>query len=268
MLRRMQTMKRQPRYQLLADILRQKITSGGFQLGSRMPSELELSRNHGVSRGTVVKAVELLVAEGLAVRKQGSGTFVAGVNLRRDLGRLLSFTETVSGQGYVAGQRVLSFSTADRKICTSLKCFEPAMRLERVRLVDGLAAALHLSFLPKAILAQFSEYDAQSLVAGDESRFSLYSALKTAGHEIASASEIVTARLATVHEQQVLSLNDPSAVTVVTRQTYSKDDRLLEVTEAIYPAEQYTYETTLARHTTHPVPLRIRRYHNELTNGR
>jgi GntR family transcriptional regulator len=264
----MQALKRQPRYQFLADILRQQITSGAFPLGSRMPSEPELSRNYGVSRGTVVKAVELLVAEGLAVRKQGSGTFVAGINLRRDLGRLLSFTETVSGQGYVAEQRVLSFSTADRQISASLGCFEPAMRLERVRLVDGLAAALHSSFVPKAILAQFSEHDTQSLVAGNQSQFSLYSALENAGHEIASASEIVTARLAMAHEQQALSLNDPSAVTVVTRQTYSNDERLLEVAEAIYPAERYTYKTTLARHTTYQVPLRIHKDHKELTKGR
>jgi len=78
----------------------------------------------------------------------------------------------------------------------------------------------------------------------------------------------VTARLAMAHEQQALSLNDPSAVTVVTRQTYSNDERLLEVAEAIYPAERYTYKTTLARHTTYQVPLRIHKDHKELTKGR
>lgn len=44
--------------------------------GDQIPSVTELVTAHGVSRATVVKAVRVLVDEGLLVTRQGWGTFV------------------------------------------------------------------------------------------------------------------------------------------------------------------------------------------------
>ena len=43
---------------------------------SAIPTEAELAREHGVSVGTVRKAIDLLVADGIVERIQGKGTFV------------------------------------------------------------------------------------------------------------------------------------------------------------------------------------------------
>jgi len=45
--------------------------------GSALPSETRLAAEHGVSIGTVRKAIDALVAGGMLVRRQGRGTFVA-----------------------------------------------------------------------------------------------------------------------------------------------------------------------------------------------
>ncbi len=42
-----------------------------------IPSEIELARRFGVSKGTVRRALEDLVSEKILVRRQGRGTFVA-----------------------------------------------------------------------------------------------------------------------------------------------------------------------------------------------
>lgn len=249
--------KRQPRYQHLADILRAQISSDALAHGSRLPSEPELSRQYGVSRGTVVKAIEMLVAEGLAVRRQGAGTFVARASLRRVPGRLMSFSETIADQGHAAGQRVLSFAPADKDTCASVGCFEPAMRLDRLRLVDGAAVALHSSFVPIPIIDLFSPDHRAALEAGNESAFSLYAAFEAAGFDVAAASEFVTARLATEAERTFLDLPDPAVVTVVTRQSRNNTERLIEVAEAVYPADRYTYETTLTRGQSKIAPFKI-----------
>jgi DNA-binding GntR family transcriptional regulator len=67
-----------PLWQQLAAILRAQIESGELQPGRVMPSETTLMQEHGLARGTVRKAIDALVSEGLVNRVQGRGTFVRG----------------------------------------------------------------------------------------------------------------------------------------------------------------------------------------------
>jgi DNA-binding GntR family transcriptional regulator len=60
----------------LAAEIRRKIESAEWPGGDQIPSVTELAAAHGVSRATVVKAVRVLVDEGLVVTRQGWGTFV------------------------------------------------------------------------------------------------------------------------------------------------------------------------------------------------
>ena len=56
--------------------LRQRITSGEWPVGTRIPPEPALTELLGVGRNTVREAVQALVHSGLVVRRQGSGTYV------------------------------------------------------------------------------------------------------------------------------------------------------------------------------------------------
>jgi DNA-binding FadR family transcriptional regulator len=56
--------------------LRDRITSGAWPVGSRIPTESELSTMTATSRNTVREAVQSLVHSGLLERRQGSGTYV------------------------------------------------------------------------------------------------------------------------------------------------------------------------------------------------
>src|SRR5262245_30779084 len=59
--------------------LRASITGGRFAPGSQLPATRALAMELGVSRATVVRAYEQLLAEGYATGKVGSGTFVSEV---------------------------------------------------------------------------------------------------------------------------------------------------------------------------------------------
>src|SRR5689334_13862448 len=61
----------------LYDSLRAAILEGRLGLGSRLPTTRELSKHHGLARGTVVTAFENLKAEGYVKATVGSGTYVA-----------------------------------------------------------------------------------------------------------------------------------------------------------------------------------------------
>lgn len=58
------------------DGLRQRITSGQWAVGTRIPPEPALAELLGVGRNTVREAVQSLVHAGLLARRQGSGTYV------------------------------------------------------------------------------------------------------------------------------------------------------------------------------------------------
>jgi GntR family transcriptional regulator/MocR family aminotransferase len=56
--------------------LRQAILAGNFPAGSRLPSTRDLARQLGISRTVVLLAYDQLLAEGFAVGRPGSGTYV------------------------------------------------------------------------------------------------------------------------------------------------------------------------------------------------
>jgi len=58
------------------DRLRQEVVAGHWPVGSRIPTEPELSELTGTGRNTVREAVQALVHAGLLERRQGSGTYV------------------------------------------------------------------------------------------------------------------------------------------------------------------------------------------------
>src|SRR5215510_16157570 len=67
----------------LENILREKIMSGVFAAGARLPTELELIRLYGVGRVTVRQALSALAKEGLIERRRRRGTFVTERKTRR-----------------------------------------------------------------------------------------------------------------------------------------------------------------------------------------
>lgn len=73
---------RKPRYQELAEDLRQGILRGDFPDPAQFPTESVLCTRYGVSRFTVREALRALQNEGLIQRKRGSGTVIQPASAR------------------------------------------------------------------------------------------------------------------------------------------------------------------------------------------
>jgi GntR family transcriptional regulator len=69
--------------------VKQKITAdlvrGRFPIGQALPAEKDLSHEFNVSIGTLRKAVDELVDEGIVIRRQGKGTFQAEHDSKRQM---------------------------------------------------------------------------------------------------------------------------------------------------------------------------------------
>lgn len=65
-----------PRAQWVYTVLRERITSGEFTPGMRLPSHTDLAAEFGVAPLTVRQVLSRLEEEGIVSRQQGRGTFV------------------------------------------------------------------------------------------------------------------------------------------------------------------------------------------------
>jgi len=65
-----------PLYQKIMLLTEEKIKSGVLAPGDRLPSERKLADALNVNRSTVIRAMEELTAQGVLMRKKGSGTYV------------------------------------------------------------------------------------------------------------------------------------------------------------------------------------------------
>jgi DNA-binding GntR family transcriptional regulator len=86
----------EPAYSQLARILREKIVSGEYRPGQRIPSVPQLTASFNVAPMTVRQAIDQLNREGVIVRERGRGTFVKPPQLGSamfsldDLGRYMT----------------------------------------------------------------------------------------------------------------------------------------------------------------------------------
>ena len=60
----------------VASQIEKKIKNGEFQIGEKIPSELELVKLLGVSRNSIREAIQSLILVGILESKQGKGTYV------------------------------------------------------------------------------------------------------------------------------------------------------------------------------------------------
>lgn len=134
--------------------------------GSAIPSERELMTIYQVSRATVRKAIDGLVADGLLQRTHGLGTFAVRPRLESRL-HLASFSQDMRRRGLTPSTRILSVSldrpTREVAAALGLADTDTAWRVVRIRLADGQPIAHEDGWYPADLLA---DLDRQDLVGG------------------------------------------------------------------------------------------------------
>ena len=97
----------EPLYIQLAYIIREDIQNGKYNAEQRIPTEKELSEIYSVSRITIRSALEILVKEGLLMRRRGKGTFIASKKLYKSMSGIYSFTDICNINGMKPGAKTI-----------------------------------------------------------------------------------------------------------------------------------------------------------------
>ncbi len=145
-----------PLYEKVRQVIRARIVSGELRPGDRIPTIQELCNLYGVSRSPVVQALNVLSQEGLVVRRQGKGVFVAEPRIEHGPIQLLSFTEESTRRGHTAASRTLALTRgpASPEVAAKLDLApgESVVVLRRLRLADGTPMGIQTSYLPERLV--------------------------------------------------------------------------------------------------------------------
>ena len=141
-----------PLYHQLKGLLRDRIESGEWQPGQRIPPERELCSTFNVSRATTTQALNDLERMGLVERRQGKGTFVAQPKLVQSLLGFYTFTESTLANGLKPLIKIISIGVVAPAVrhakMLKLPSEAKVIRIERLRLVNGEPVLLDECIIP------------------------------------------------------------------------------------------------------------------------
>lgn len=141
-----------PLYAQLDEIIREKIENGEWTPHTTIPSENELSRQHGVSRMTARSVITQFVREGLLYRVQGKGTFVSEPKITTTTLSYMGIREQLERMGYQTTTRLIEASktVGSESIARKMKLPQGSSFyvIKRIRYVENEPISIHTSYIP------------------------------------------------------------------------------------------------------------------------
>ncbi|MDF3844274.1 GntR family transcriptional regulator [Pseudomonas citronellolis] len=234
-----------PLYSQLKELLRTRILDGSYPPLSRMPSEAELGKAHGVSRITVRQALGDLQKEGLIFKIHGKGTFVARPKAFQNVSTLQGLAESMGERGYEVINRLRSFRfvSADTQVAARLQVAEgdSVAQIKRARLVNRELVSLEVTYLPEAVGRRLEKAD---LVSRD-----IFLILENdCGLPLGHADLAIDAILADAELAAALELEEGSPVMRIERLTHGADGQPLDYEHLYYRGDAFQYRLRIDRH--------------------
>lgn len=237
----------EPAYKALAAQLRSQISGGEYRDGVRLPTEAELSETHGLSRQTVRRAFQELVADGVVYRVPGRGTFATenGGRYLRQLGSiedLMNLSSDTEMQVLEAPARRADLDASGRlRLDTDV-----VYRIVFQRFHDGIPFVVTVVSWPEEIAKLV--YAAPEVARGAVSSYTMIGLLEPhLQFPIAECAQSITATAAS--EELAVQLGCAVGLPVLRVDRMYLDSRgtAVELAVSHFLPEFYTYRVTLRR---------------------
>ena len=235
--------QRLPRYERLRDHIAAQITGQTWRPGDLIPSESEFAANHDVSIGTVRKAIDRLVAEGLLDRQQGRGTYVRRAQFHSSLFRFFRF-QSEAGERTIPQARILHrrlvAAPAAPAAALRLREGDKVINISRLRLIKGEPLLAEEIWLEAARFSAILELD--TAVFGDL-LYPLYE--ERSGQIVASADEVLTVAAASRMQARLLDRPTGAPLIVIDRTAFDPERRPIEWRRSRGPADRFRYHAEI-----------------------
>ncbi len=234
-----------PLYAHVEATLAAEIADAILPTGSQLPPEELLTKRFGVSRTTVRKAIDNLVARGLVEIRRGKGTFVTEPKITQELTELSGFAEDMIALGRRPTARVLDkrIVPATKEVAEHLGISPGAQvyRIKRVRLADGIAMSFDETYLPLDIGEKVvsNDLEAEPIFALLEDKYDLPLVEAHYQLEAVTADEDIA---------QALAIAIRSPIFLIERTSYSNGARAVDYEKLYYRGDLIRFSTRLSRH--------------------
>ena len=233
----------QPLYEQAHAALAEMVEAGTYRPGSRLPSERMLGEALGVSRLTLRRALESLVAAGVLQRRSSRGWFVASGPVTGATNELLSFARMALARGLVPSSRVLEQvvrpATLEEADILRVAPGAPVHDIERLRMLDGIPISVERSRIPVARAPWLADLDLRTA--------SLYASLEERGLIPTSADYTIGVLDADERLAALLDVPAGKGLLLATGVTRDQLGKAFELAWAAYRADRYRIQATLAR---------------------
>jgi GntR family transcriptional regulator len=233
-----------PFYAQLKELLLPQLGSV-WKVGERLPGEVTLCEQYGVSRTVVRQALDELEGEGRVVRRKGQGTFVAARKVDESLFQSMTgLYEDVAARGSVLVSEVrrLEFAPATTDAARELEVTEgsPLLHLERLRYVNDEPWALTTTWLPHQA--------APGLLDEDLTRQSLYALLEDKyGVSLDHGRRLVEAVPAAPSVAEALGVDTHDPVLLLRSTAWNQEGRPVEYFTAYHRADRSRFQVHVRR---------------------
>lgn len=229
----------------VSDYIREKIYSQEWGVRDKIPSEHELMKLLGVSRGTVQKGISTLVNEGLLVKVRGKGTYVAEPVLKyATTNGLLSFAESLRMQGVDFVTKVLDqeVEPANDTVASMLKIpvGSPVLNLRRLRSTNDEPILLMESKVNLVACPELEKTDFTT-----ETLFSTVE--RCSGRHISYAKVKYGARIAGKERGDLLQCDESAPTLNIDQLVVLDDEQVSEWANMWLPANKYVLTSLLQR---------------------
>ncbi len=214
------------KYRDIADAIREKIKSGEYASGQKLPYEYLLCVNYHCNKETMKKALEILVKEGMVLRRRGAGTFVKELNVseKNETVRMRSLSMRFEGHDVTSDIKVFEVIPSDKKIAEKLQIDEGdfVYHIIRNRSVDGKPYCVEITYIPLYRLVNLK---------ADVLKDSLYKYVINQLHMTVQSCHLkITSALSTILEQSFLGLGEGEPYIQEEQTTYLSNGSVFELT--------------------------------------
>lgn len=233
-----------PLYAQVEAALASGIADGTWPPGTQLPPEDDLVARFEISRTTVRKAIQNLAARGLVEIRRGKGTFVTQPKITQELTELSGFVEDMQALGRHPTARVVDKRLVAAGEAVARQLALPSgitvMRIQRVRLADGVPMSFDETYLPREIGEKIAAHDleAEPIFTLLEQRYNL--PLTEAEYRLEAVS-------ATPEVAAALEVAAGSPIFLIERTSYCVGHQPIDYEKLYYRGDAIRFVTRLAR---------------------